>query len=70
MSATIRFENASDASAISTVIEVAFRGHPHSDGSEPRHEMAQIHSRKLIRRSVIMRNAVPIKGVLATFSRT
>ena len=36
MSATIRFENASDASAISTVIEVAFRGHPHSDGSEPR----------------------------------
>jgi len=32
--------------------------------------MEQIPSRKLIRRSVIMSNAVPIKGVLATFSTT
>jgi putative acetyltransferase len=36
MSPLIRFESATDASAISRVVESAFRGHPHSDGSESR----------------------------------
>jgi putative acetyltransferase len=36
MSPLIRFEVATDAPSIAKVVEDAFRGHPHSDGSEPR----------------------------------